>query len=115
VASVRPDELLLDGGPSGYADVQVVDDEEAPIPKPKLRRATEEKIREALRAVHTLCIEAGQAAPNVNQIPPLTQRWLEDRGFKATWRGIQKVANEDEFTAQRGEIGSGKRKDPPQK
>lgn len=74
---------------------------------PKLTNATPAEIRDAVRAVYadpTNCPPAGKP-PNLNELVPLVQQQLKDRGRKASRRPIQDIGREDEFQAIRRPTG----------
>jgi hypothetical protein len=78
-------------------------DDELHVPK-------DERIRDALRAVHAPYIAAGRVAPHIKRVCKLAQARLLVDGFEAALSRIEGIAKEAEFDAQRGKIGSGKPK-----
>jgi hypothetical protein len=76
----------------------------------ELRVPKDERIRDALRAVHAPYIAAGRVAPHIKRVCKLAQARLLVDGFEAALSRIEGIAKEAEFDAQRGEIGSGKPK-----
>jgi hypothetical protein len=104
---VKGDEWRL-GGRTRH-NVRVVE-AGASVPGLELRPAPIEKIREGVRATHKPHIDAGRAAPNVNAVRQPVRDWLNASGFDASLRRIGEVADEAEFAAQRGKLGSGKPK-----
>ena len=63
-----------------------------------LRRASKEEIRVEIRAVNN---EAGKFGPNVVKLPKAVRLRLNQRGLDATYRYIQKIAQESEFDGTR--------------
>jgi hypothetical protein len=109
-----PDELLLDGGPHGYADVAVVPEGGQPAPPPpELKLASKETVREAIRAVNAPYLEAGQKTPNVNEIRQPVQDHLRTQGYYASLTFIRGIAGEKDFKADRRKQGERRKKPEP--
>ena len=67
-----------------------------------LRRARSDAIREAMRQVYR---EQRQDPPNMSTVVPPVLALLANTGETATWRAIQKIAEEAEFEKLRRKAG----------
>src|SRR5262249_39425703 len=84
--------------PEAEADAEAESETAA---EPVLRRATDDHIRWALRAVYDEAKANGGPPPNVKAVRPRTQAWLVQRGQTASENHIGKIADEEEFRRRR--------------
>jgi hypothetical protein len=78
--------------------------------KPKLRKATDEEVEEALLEVYEPLGEGN--GPNVNEVVKPVQERLKTKGLKRSWDDIVDIAGREKFDKFRGRIGVRRLRNP---
>ena len=103
---------LLSGDPNQKQADDGGQEEEATRSQAK-RPAPAKMIRAAIQATYDAAEAGGQKPPNIKELPAAVQQRLEEKGFSASGRAIQKIGAAEEFKNRRlppgNTISSGRR------
>lgn len=84
---------------------RVVEEEARDPPLADLKDASQTLVNAAIKQVYDTCEEAGEKAPNKNELPPKVHAILKAKGYKTSGNAIKKLADQPQHKKRRGAIG----------